>query len=61
MQNNTTINKNLYNNKGQRHGYWETYWNNNKLWAKSFYINDNIYGYVEFNTNKIIDKYYCAK
>jgi len=40
------------NKEGQRHGYWEFYNTNGKLWSKGKYINGNQDGYWEFyNTN----------
>ena len=37
------------NEKGQRHGYWERYWSNGKLWHKGNYINGKCVGYWEFH------------
>ena len=34
-----------YNDKGERHGYWEEYHSNGKLWYKGNYINDKYDGY----------------
>jgi len=47
------------NNKEQRHGYWEYYYDG-KLWFKCFYHNDKLVGYVEFNwyTGKLANKIY---
>jgi antitoxin component YwqK of YwqJK toxin-antitoxin module len=43
-----------FNDKGQRHGYWEVYWSNGKLWYKCFYQNDKQVGYEEwYHWNKI--------
>jgi antitoxin component YwqK of YwqJK toxin-antitoxin module len=41
-------NKNIkpLNNKEQRHGYWERYYDG-KLWFKRFYHNGKIVGYEE--------------
>ena len=36
-----------YNNKGQRHGYWEVYVDNGDLWIKCVYVNNNINGVFE--------------
>jgi hypothetical protein len=36
-----------YNDKHQRHGYWEMYWAN-ELWYKRFYHNGKEIGYEEF-------------
>ena len=44
-------NKNItpYNNKQQRHGYWEVYVNNgDKLWYKRYYLNDKLSSYSEY-------------
>jgi len=48
-----------FNNKEQRHGYWEYYYDG-KLWFKCFYHNDKLVGYVEFNwyTGKLANKIY---
>jgi len=35
-----------YNNKNQRHGYWERYWDD-ILWYKCFFHNGKIVGYEE--------------
>lgn len=48
------------NDKGQAHGYWESYWNDGTLWYKCFFINDVEYGYEEilrYRIKKI--KYYA--
>lgn len=63
MQDREKINKNPYNNKGQRHGYWEVYWHNNNLWYKCFYVNWEKYGYFEsyLNTGELKRKIYYAR
>jgi antitoxin component YwqK of YwqJK toxin-antitoxin module len=38
---------NLYNERGQRHGYWEEYYSNGQLRNKGNYVNDNRDGYWE--------------
>ena len=38
---------NLYNEKGERHGYWESYWSNGQLWYKGNYVNGQRHGYFE--------------
>jgi antitoxin component YwqK of YwqJK toxin-antitoxin module len=38
---------NLYNDKGQAHGYWEYYWSNGQLYSKGNYINGEKHGYWE--------------
>ena len=30
---------NQYNEKGERHGYWEVYWDSSNLWYKGTYLN----------------------
>ena len=56
-----------YNNKGQRHGYWEIYHNNVIIFSKGNYINgrrnglwefyyDN--GYIWYKCDYINDKIY---
>ena len=34
------------NDKNQRHGYWEFYWDG-ELWYKCYYINGQLNGYNE--------------
>jgi len=43
-----------YNAKGERHGYWEGYFYNGKLWFKCVYNNGIRIGYCE-------DYYYIGK
>ena len=50
-----------YNNKGQRHGYWELYWNNNTLWHKCLYVKNIEYGYTEYTKHKLTKKLYTAR
>jgi len=53
-------NKNIrpYNDKGQRHGYWEYYYDG-KLWFKCFYHNDKEIGYEDYyNYGKLTEKKY---
>jgi antitoxin component YwqK of YwqJK toxin-antitoxin module len=38
---------NLFDEKGNRHGYWERYWSNGKLDFKGNYVNGNRHGYFE--------------
>jgi antitoxin component YwqK of YwqJK toxin-antitoxin module len=38
---------NLYNDKGEKHGYWESYYNNGQLWYKGNYVNGQQHGYWE--------------
>ena len=38
-----------YNDKGQRHGYWEVYWSDDDLAFKCLYINGNESGYEEYH------------
>jgi antitoxin component YwqK of YwqJK toxin-antitoxin module len=38
---------NLYNEKGEKHGYWEKYCNNGQLWYKSNWVNGKLDGYWE--------------
>jgi antitoxin component YwqK of YwqJK toxin-antitoxin module len=38
---------NEFNNKGERHGYWEKYYANDNLDYKGYYINDKRHGYWE--------------
>lgn len=54
---NTNIRPN--NDKGQRHGYWESYWND-KLFYKCTFHNDKEIGYEEYYPNdyEIIKSYH---
>ena len=51
MEKNQEIRKdnliNLFDEKGNRHGYWERYWSNGKLTYKGNYVNGNRHGYWE--------------
>ncbi len=38
---------NLYNEKGERHGYWEYYYSDGKLMSKGNLVNDKRDGYWE--------------
>ena len=38
---------NLYNEKGEKHGYWEIYYDNGKLYSKGNYVNGKEHGYWE--------------
>jgi hypothetical protein len=37
--------KKQYNEKGERHGYWEVYWNTGELSYKGYFINNETYGF----------------
>jgi hypothetical protein len=50
-----------YNNKGQRHGYWELYCNSNRLRYKCFYVKNIEYGYTEYTKRKLTKKLYTAR
>ncbi len=39
--------KNQYNENGEQHGYWESYWSNGTLSSKGNYINGKQDGYWE--------------
>lgn len=57
-------NKNIeqYNENGQRHGYWEMYFNNGRPYYKGFYHNDEPVGYWEFyqkHNDNVIYIYYA--
>jgi antitoxin component YwqK of YwqJK toxin-antitoxin module len=45
---------NLYNEKGQKHGYWEDYYSNGQLESKGNYVNGKRDGYWE-------EYYSCGK
>jgi len=50
-----------YNNKHQRHGYWEMYYSSNgQLMYKGFYQNNKLVGYDEdyWNNGKLTKKTY---
>ncbi len=49
-----------YNEKGERHGYWEKYYLNGNLWYKGNYVNGNRHGYWEWyhDNGKLKDKIY---
>ena len=36
-----------FNQKGQPHGYWESYWSNGSRMIKCFYYNGKPVGYTE--------------
>jgi antitoxin component YwqK of YwqJK toxin-antitoxin module len=38
---------NLYNDKGERHGYWENNYPNGQLWSKGNFVDGNRHGYWE--------------
>jgi antitoxin component YwqK of YwqJK toxin-antitoxin module len=39
---------NLYNEKGEKHGYWEWYYDNGQLSYKGNYVNGKEHGYWEY-------------
>jgi antitoxin component YwqK of YwqJK toxin-antitoxin module len=39
---------NLYNEKGEQHGYWESYHDNGQLYFKGSYLNGKQHGYWEY-------------
>ena len=40
---------NQHNDKGERHGYWESYFQNGKLYWKGSFNNDERIGYWEWH------------
>ena len=42
---------NLYNEKGERHGYWEDYYTDGQLSSKGNYVNGKEHGYWEYYWN----------
>ena len=47
-----TKNITSYNEKGEKHGYWEYYWSNGQLDSKGNYVNGQRHGYWEsYNYN----------
>ena len=55
----TMLDKEPYNEKGQRHGLWKTHWNEWDIIAN--FVNDAAYGYVEAHSETILDKRYYAR
>ena len=47
------------NEQGQRHGLWETRWNEWEVIAN--FVNDEAYGYVEGHSETTLDKRYYAR
>jgi antitoxin component YwqK of YwqJK toxin-antitoxin module len=48
MENKKALNLiNLFNENGERHGYWEEYYDNGKLAYKGNYVNGKRHGYWE--------------
>lgn len=43
-----------YNNKGQKHGYWKSYWNDGTIYYKCFYVNGIEYGYEEIDCVNVL-------
>ena len=39
---------NLYNERGEKHGYWECYYENGQLMSKGNFVNGNREGYWEW-------------
>ena len=39
---------NLYNERGEKHGYWEEYYENDQLMSKGDYLNGKAHGLWEF-------------
>ena len=39
---------NKHNEQGEKHGPWETYDTNGKLWSKANYLNDVLHGPLEW-------------
>ena len=39
---------NEYNDRGQRHGYWEKYYSNGEFLYKGHYLDGKVIGYWEF-------------
>jgi hypothetical protein len=46
-----------HNNKGQRHGYHEWYWNSGEIYYRTNYKNNLEIGYEEHHDNKITKFY----
>ena len=56
------MNKNItpFNDKKQRHGYWELYRTNDNIWYKIYYKNGKPSDYEEYyyNENPVVLKFY---
>jgi len=52
--------KRPFNDKGQRHGLWESYWTNGQLYYKCVFINNKQNGFEGkyWNSGKITHKRY---
>jgi hypothetical protein len=50
-----------YNSDGQKHGYWEVWQHNKKLWYITNYVNGERFGYYHFNWNGREDREYYAR
>jgi hypothetical protein len=61
MQNKKNIQPRNKNNEA--HGYWETYWTNDNLCYKCFYVNDIMFGFQQWQSykKKLTELVYCAK
>jgi antitoxin component YwqK of YwqJK toxin-antitoxin module len=59
MQNNKDIRP--INDKGQAHGCWKTYWSDNNLSNKCYYVNGKLFGFQHYQNYKIITelRYYA--
>jgi antitoxin component YwqK of YwqJK toxin-antitoxin module len=58
--NKQVLNKNQYNASGEKHGYWEFYYSDGKLWISGYYNNGEPDGYWEFryNSGDLMRKFY---
>ena len=54
---------NKINKKGERNGYWEIFFPQNKIWFKTNYINGERYGMDEWYdvTGQVQQRLYFAK
>ena len=51
-----TMENNKYNKEGYEEGYWEIYYRNRKIFAKGNYINGDAHGYWEYyNSNSVLN------
>ena len=41
-----------YNKNRKAHGCWETYWSDNKLSNKCFYVNNKLFGFQHYQSYK---------
>jgi hypothetical protein len=45
---------NVFNEKNQRHGYWEEYFSDDTLWYKGNYMNGSLYCKGDYNYDEYL-------